>query len=272
MGSFEQIPIRVALSTVSSPPATPVDSNTGNAPRFFRSQSVAIQVAVFDQNGNPVDLANIETLQFSLMQSSSSAAPVAVVALDADQIEQVVTSEGWVNGTDQNATFALTPAQTDQSCGGGLEQVYWGVFQAVTLGGSVLTYAAGPLTIYNPNVPVAVPLPVSEDEQTNSTGNFTVLPEGEAHTEIVTVTGAARTSYGILSTVGAVAGNTIRLVLLLPAVSGIVIDVVSGIVSGPVVKSLTTNGTNRSATMDFVYSTDQGQWVLTLFAIPSVSS
>ena len=272
MGSFEQIPIRVALSTVSSPPETPVDANTGNAPQFFRAQSVAIQVAVFDQNGNPVDLANVETLQFTLMQSSSSLAPVAVVTVDADQIEQVVTAEGWVNGTDQNATFSLTPAQTDQGCGGGLEQAYWGVFQGVTADGNVLTYGAGPITIYNPNVPVQVPLPVSEDEQTNATGNFTVSPAGEVHTEIVTVQGTARTSYGILSGVGAVNGNTIRLLLLLPAVSGIVIDVVSGILSGPLVKSLTTNGTNRSATMDLVYSTAQGKWVLTLFAIPSVSS
>jgi len=272
MGSYEQIPIRVALSTVSSPPETPVDANTGNAPRFWRSQSVAIQVAVFDQNGNPVDLANIESLQFTLMQSSSSPNALVVSTLTADEFEQVVTSEGWLNGTDQNATFELTPADTDQSCGGGTEQSYWGVFQGITVDGNVLTYGAGPIVIYNPGLPVEAPLSVDENEQTNASGNFTVAPGAQVHTEIVTVEGTARTSYGILSQAGAVNGNTIRLLLLLPTVSGIVIYLVSGSLSGPVVKSLTTNGTNRSATADFVYSNTQGQWVLTLFAIPSVSS
>ena len=114
--------------------------------------------------------------------------------------------------------------------------------------------------------------PVSESEQTTSMGNLTVSQGSQDHTEIDTISGGARTSNCILSVVGAQNGNKIRLVLLLPATAGIILSVYSGSVTGSPVISTTTNGNNRSATFDLVYSVSQASWVPTLISIPSVTA
>jgi hypothetical protein len=269
MSTYQQTPIRIALSTVSAPPASFTDQNTSASPQFFRSQGVSIQVGVFDSNGNPVDLSNLESLQFVLLPSSNSPYPLVVKTLLSGAFQEIVTAQDWENGVDQNATFVLTAADTDQGLDGELSQEFWGAVQGVTDDGTPITYGAGTVVIANSGLPVNVPKAMGENEQANSAGNFTVSPESQDHTEIVTVTGSARTAAAILSIVGAASGNKIRLVLNLPSTPGILINIVNGDLTGEVLDTIETNGVYTFATFDFVWSDFQEMWTLTLVAVLS---
>jgi hypothetical protein len=272
ISTYAQIPVRLALSTVSAPPVTPVDQNTGKQPKFFRAQGVAVQVAVFDNMGNAVDLSNLSYLQLVLMQSATAPVPLVTKTVLAADIEVVIQDEDWNDGSAENATFILTAADTDQSLGGTGLQTYWMAIQGMTTAGVPITYGAGSVTLYNPGGQIPSPVPgiASEHEQTNGSGNSTIQPTALVHTELLTVNGAARTSALILSVVGAANGNTIRVSMTLPATASIILNFESGVLTGPLAATLTTDGTHLTAVADFVYSFNLGQWICTLLAYPSI--
>ena len=110
---LQQIPIRLQINLVSSPPVAPIDANTGAAPRFWRGQTVALDVGIFDAMGNPVDLSNLASLQAVLQPSQDS--PYAVVSktilASSEAITTLISTLGWNNGTQQNATFEFARKQ-----------------------------------------------------------------------------------------------------------------------------------------------------------------
>lgn len=242
---YGQIPVRLALSTTSNPPVTPQDQNTGAQPQFFRAQGVAVQVGVFDGSGNPVDLSNLTYLQLVLMPSATALVPVFVKTILAASLNTLITVAGWNAGTAQNASFVLTAADTDQSLSGGTSHDYWLAIQGMA-GGVPITYGAGPVTLYNPGSSIPAPAlggDVGYAEQTNGSGNSTVTPLSQNDTQIVTLAGSASTRKIILGTIGVVAGAQIKVIFNIPATAGIVVDVVSSILSGTAVQSFTTTGT-----------------------------
>ena len=113
-GTIEQTAIRAQLTIVSNPPVAPIDINTGLAPAFWRGAGVEIDVGIFNNSGNGVDLSNLAALVLTLQQSNTSLIPLVTKILYGNQIQDLIYAEDWEDGETQNARFILTPADTDQ--------------------------------------------------------------------------------------------------------------------------------------------------------------
>ena len=162
------IPIRLALTTRSSPPTFPVDQNTGETARIFRGEDVSIQVAVFDQ-GTPLDLSNITLLEFMVFPfavpprdvgtnysyapytqvpyPSSYPAPLINVPVEAVDITAYITDAEWQAGGFQAEALLSWIDTQNLSLDGLPVKDFWLVIQGWT-GTRKLTYAATPLRVY----------------------------------------------------------------------------------------------------------------------------
>lgn len=251
---LEQIPIRLQLSTASSPSVAPVDANTGLEPQFWRGQSIAIEVGIFDADGVGVDLSNLDYLQVSLFASPTAVAPVVTKTIEAASIIPFITQANWLAGSAQNATAIFSAVDTDQPLGGS-EKEFWLAVTGVTTSGNTLVYGAGYVKIFNPGgVPANTPSYVTEHAQTNNSGNTLIAPQSQLHLEILTVGGIARTSVIIVSTIGLIDGARPKIHFVLPATASIILQMRSGTVTGDVIATHTTNGTDRTANYEMYFN------------------
>lgn len=193
MPIYEQVPIRLKINLASNPPEYPLDANTGSLPRFWRSQAIKLNLGLFDAFGAPVDISNLDYLQVHLFRSANDFVPlVSKTVTDLDSSwRPVITDSGWQDGTQQNASVTLDPADTDQGLYGTNYASFWLVVQGKTDEEVVLTYAAGPCVIYNASsaLPVGPTNYVSFHEQEQSTGDSAITPLSMQHLEVVEVIG-----------------------------------------------------------------------------------
>jgi len=271
MPIYAQVPIRIEASLVSNPPVNPTDANTGQQIKFWRGQTAVFQIGIFDVNGVAVDLSNLDYLQLVLQAAPDSTEFLFQKTVLAGAITPTITRAAWLNGSAQQAAFALTQGETDQSLGGSYQQDFWIVLQGKVTGGDTITYAAGYVTLFNSSS--ALPAPplgyVSENSQTNTSGNATISPTSLDHTESLTVNGSAGTRSFILSTVGMSNGALLRLRLNLTSTPSIVMNIYSGSLSGTQVTSFTT-GSALSALLTYVYDATAAAWTPISYAVPAV--
>lgn len=195
MAEADAIPIRLEVTTRSAPPVAPIDTQTGAQPEIWRGEDVAISVGVFDSDGFPVDLSNLDYLEFDIFPwpipanrpntdlayapysmlpfPSMPPAPILRSILVADddpdvsEIKPLITSREWKEGTDQNGVFRFTWIDTNSLNLGGSPAKRFGFVVHGLAGGRKLTYGGGTLLvfeageqgIYLPNLiaPVTVP-------------------------------------------------------------------------------------------------------------------
>lgn len=262
MPTYEQTPIRLQFSLASDPPAFPLDENTGNAPKLWRSSSAAIQIGIFDALNQPLDLENVAILQLVIQKASDSLTPLVVKTLiTADLLD--MTTAGWRNGTEQQAIFNLTPADTDQSLGAAPSAGFWVALQGRTIMGAVITYGAGPLSIFNAGTMLPSPLAgyVSRHRQAWAGGTITAEPTSNNHTEVVDVSATPGVGSIILPTPGIADGAILRLFLHLPSAAGTTINVYSNTIIGSVLTSITTAVDKLTSLVEFYFDVDLDSWV-----------
>ena len=254
------IPIRLQLSTVSG--AAPIDANTNLPPGAWRGQAVAVQVAIFDSGNVAVDLSGLVSLTVALQASQDALTPLAAVTVPAADFSSDLTIADWRAGTDQQAEADFTAGQMDQSLDGQESSDLWIVVTGLTAAGQTIIYGAGAFTLVLASESIPFPPPsglVSYHAQSNAAGNSTVTPASQLHTEAIAVSGTARTSLIILGTANMAAGARVSLRLTgLNAAVAIVLQIVSGISTGPLVTTITTNGTMVRAAVDCIF--DGTQW------------
>lgn len=265
MPILEQIPLRLTLRAASNPPITPLDSNTGNSPKLWRAQSAAVAIGIFDAYDAPVDLSNVQYLQLILQRTADDLTPLVVktVARTDPSWRDLITALGWTTGLDQNATFVLDAADTDQGLGGAKQAEFWCVIQGLTDANAPLTYGAGPLVIYNAStaLPIGPTSYVSLHEQTTEEGNVTITPTSQQHTEILTVEGDTRTFSALLGVSGVVNGAQIEVLVFMPTeTAGVIVQFRSQLVSNPVLVALTSDAGIARSLLRFYYQ--DGEWKL----------
>ena len=245
-----------------------------STPRVWRAGAVALNVGIFDPSGNPVDRANLSSLMAVLQPAQLSPYSIWTKTLlaSAGQIITLITGAGWENGTQWNAQFLLSAADTDQGLGGEQSQDYWlSIIGMNASDGSPIVYAGGVVTIYNPGGSLPSPAAAaitSRNPQATSTGDFTVTPLSQLHKEIITVSGSARTVNCILGIAGIQDGAELTTVFVLPATPGITINIRSGIVSNPIIAVVDT-GTVLQERLKFYFDDDAAAWVPEVFDVPS---
>jgi hypothetical protein len=122
------------------------------------------------------------------------------------------------------------------------------------------------MTCCNPSLR---PLPNAFDELANSSGNLTITPTRANQFIDLAISGAARTSYIILSRVRRRAGDMLNLIIDLPATAAIVLDFRNGAVDGTALlpeekfpsQQFTTDGEIRSLAIRFVYTGSAWKYV-----------
>jgi len=269
---YSQEPIRLQLSVTGG---SPYDANTGTTPRMWRASSVAFQCAIFDAYNNPVNIANLTSMQLVLQPNANSLVQSLAVTVPSSSFDTTYCDwADWQAGLLQNVTFDISAAMADLSLNAQASAQYWLVVQGISSTNQVITYTAGYITVINTSwaIPVPPQLYTSENEQTNIGGNTSVFPTTSNHTEIIIVTGVARTSNIYISTSGAVSGANVKIVLLLPSTPNIVLNIYNASVTNVLLTSITTTGGFFSATFDYVWSVSQGRFVPTLYSIPSVTT
>lgn len=264
MPTYAQTPIRLQLVLIGNPPVFPIDANTNLAPKFWRSSNVGIDVGIFDAAMNPVDLSNLNPatgpkgrLILQLYKSQTDLVPLVVKQIDGSVIYPLITTQGWQGGTQQNATFALSAAETDQALGGLGSAPFWMVVNAILPDNSLVAYGAGPCTIYNAAstlTPSTMPTP-SFDRQNLNVGNITVVPTSNIHTEEVTIGGAGgRTSNIIVGQNGLVAGAHVWLLLLAGGAPGAIdVQIFVGSLAGPNPFAFNTSGGTTRCLFHFYF-------------------
>lgn len=227
MPIYEQIPVRLKLSLASNPPAYPIDSNTGNLPRFWRSQTVKLNLGLFDAFDAPVDISNLDYLQVHLFRSANDLVPlVSKTVTNTDPSwRPLITDTGWQQGTQQNVSITLDAADTDQGLYGANYASFWLVVQGKTDEDVVLSYAAGPCVIYNAasSLPIGPTNYVSFGALEQSAGDSTITPLSMQHLEVVTVIGDAGTRRVAIGANGLVDGAIVTMLVHLPATADITV-------------------------------------------------
>lgn len=257
--TYDQVPIRMELTFTVPPPVAPIDANTGGQVRLWRAADTVIQVGLFQNNGLSLDLSNLTSLQLIVQKSPTSDVRVIDKTVLAASIIPTIDRSEWLSGDAQQASIVLTKGETDLNLDGLASADYWLILKGNTAAGTVVNYGGGYVTVYESGQQLPAPSPsgiVSYHEQVNTAGNFTVTPTSLLHKEVVTVNGVARTSVCILATAGMIAGNVLETVLAFaaPLVPGIIVEVRSGIVGGPLLTTIVTDGfqpnVNIRATFD----------------------
>ena len=260
MPTYTGIPIQLLVSTVSSPPVNPIDVNTGLPPAQWRSNAVTYNVGIFDGNGSSVDLSNLAYLQLTIASSQNAPANLITATVLRGSITPTITLAGFQQGIAQNAAFILTASQTDVSLGAQPYQAYWIQLSGVTLSGSLIVYGAGYVNFYNNGSATPAPIAgvVDFNAQSIASGNGTILPQTNLHTEIVTVTGTGSETINLVlsppAVGGYVAGARVDTNLILPAVSGIMVNLLDQSLGGANVGSVLTDGYVRSAIIRSVWN------------------
>ena len=256
MPIYSQIPIRCRLSIVSNPPVSPIDDNTGEAPRFWRAQDVSVQVGIFDASNVAVDLENISVMQLTLREAPTSPYALFSKSLGVNDIIPVISYAAWARGTEQQVSFNLSSAETDLALNGEDSAQFWLDIRGTTSTGSQLIYGAGYITVYNPGAAVT-PSPASQvtsyHATANTAGNSTVSPTNQIHTEVITINGIARTSSFLVQTSNMVAGNRATLLFIYPTVANIVLSIYNQSTSGTLLATFTTDGVQTNGSVELYF-------------------
>ncbi len=242
MPIYSQMPIRLEASLVSSPPVAPIDQNTGLAPAFWRGQPLALNVGIFDADGNAVDLSNLQYLQLTLQPLPGSLVPSLSAQVLAGSIIPTITRADWNAGTAQQAVFILSGAQLDLSLNGMDTMPYWLTLSGLTTGNGTIVYAAGYVNVFDPGslLPPPVSGVVSANAQGNAGGDFIVTPTAQIHHEEITITGAAGTRRCVVRATGLATGALVALRFKLPATADIIIQVYDQATSGALLTTITS--------------------------------
>ena len=252
---YEQVVIRAQLSAVSNPPNAPIDINTELPPNFWRSAGVQIDVGIFDGSNVGLDLSNLSYLELTLQPSPTSLVPWTTKTVLSGAFTSPIAYDDWLEGVAQNASFVLTPADTDLGLLAGESRQFWMAITGYTISGNFIVYGGGYITITNPGNTLPPPFPglVSFHNQASTTGNLTITPTGLIHTEEVTFTGSAGTRNVVLQAAGYPKGSIVRLLALLPNLTpGIIINVYSNTLTGSPILSYTSDAFNPNAKLEAV--------------------
>jgi hypothetical protein len=171
----EAIAIRLALTTRSIPPRSPIDSNTGFAPKFWRGEDIEFQVGVFDAQGDPIDLSNLAFLEIdffpiskaptqyetnltynpfsTIPYPSTPPVPLLTKTLEAEEIQAEMSREQWMNGTAAQAVFTFSPEETASlQLQGANSRKFWMAIHGLTQSGRKLTYIGGDVEVFESGV------------------------------------------------------------------------------------------------------------------------
>lgn len=263
---YEQTPIRLQATLVGNPPLPPIDINTNQPPKFWRAAGAAVSIGIFDAYGTPVNLSNLGPngqLLLSLFTAPGAIQPVFVKSILGSDLYPLITVQGWQNGTQQNCTFIIDPADIDVSLDALPSLNYWLQLSGITATGNPIIYAAGIVKVYLPGL--YLPLPpygyVSRNDQENDSGNTSFAMTSMDQTSILNVGGTARTSDVLLPIVGLTDGALQRLVLNLPTTLGITLQIKNNFVGGQILQTITTGG-QTYIVLYFFFDADLQTWVL----------
>jgi hypothetical protein len=249
---YSQAVIRAQLSILSNPPVNPIDANTGLAPQFWRAAGIQIDVGVFDGNDNGINLGNLQWLQLAIYPSQTALVPWVTQTIAGSDINSPILFSDWQNDLNQNASFILSPAQTDLGLLAEESRQFWMTISGITQAGVSIVYGAGPITIYNPGYTLPPPASlgiINQDSQViSSPGTTTVYPNAQIFTQEIEFSGGAGTYNLILSTPGLQQGARIDLLCLFEHLTpGLVINVYSGSITGSPIFIYTTDAYTPNA-------------------------
>lgn len=267
MAVLQQTPIRLQVSTASAPAVAPIDYNTGLPPAAWRASTLAIGLGVFDAAGDPVAMTDVDYLQLSVLEAADSDRALFTIQVDAADIDEV-TIGAWRAGTGQNALFEVTAAQMDLSLLALNSRAVW-VRVVAVIDGAPVVLGAGAFTVFNPGLalPAVTTAYTSLNEQTTDSGDLTVTPSTQIHTEVITVEGAARTSSVILGINGVQDGAKLFVTVNLPDTADITLNFRNVLVSNPVISTITT-GSVLKAYFQYYFKADDSAWVPELYVLP----
>jgi len=107
----------------------------------------------------------------------------------------------------------------------------------------------------------------SFDTQDNAAGNFTIAPGSGLHSEIVVFSGSSSTRIGNIPTVGRSAGDQVLITGILPATSGVRVQITNGTSGGTVLFDYNSDGVTLSFFARLVF--DGTAWQPQFFAAPA---
>jgi hypothetical protein len=209
-----------------------------------------MNIGIFDAFGVPIDLSNLVTLQLMLQPSQYSSCVTWLKVIGTDAITPLITTNGWSQGTQWNAQFKLTPADTDVGLGGLPSASYWISLIGQTTDGDIIVYSAGNVTFMSSGM---LPPPPSQGvvdavSASNSSGNTTISPDAMVFTEEITFTGSATPRNIILASTGQPKGSRVDVLALLDSCpAGVVINVYAVSTSGALLFTFTTDGFQPNA-------------------------
>ena len=266
MPSSVQTPIRLQIN----PNAAPIDANTLATPEAWRSTDTAIQIGIFDQNNVAVNLSTLLQLQVVLQATQGATTPLAVITIPAVSISSSLSYADWLSGSAQQAEADFTAGQMDQSLAGATSANLWLAVIGSTATQQIV-FGAGPITLQLPAAAVPIPPPtgiVSEHAQSSTSGNLTVTPTSQMHTEAIAVSGAGGSRAFLINPAGIVAGARCTLALTgLAAAIGIIITVYIGSQSGAVLSVIATDGLMQNSCHEYYFN--GAQWTLLRSQIPA---
>lgn len=163
--------LSLELTTRSNPPVYPVDSDTGQAPAFWRGEDVDFRIGIFDRNGFPVDLSNLDFLEVDIFPlpipnrqpdtnfeyalysflpfPSVPPQPLLTVTIPAVDITALIDRRGWEDGVEENAVGSIGWIDTQSLNLGGAGSKQFGlVVHGLTSTGKKITYGGGPIRVY----------------------------------------------------------------------------------------------------------------------------
>lgn len=243
--TYAQPAIRAQLSITSNPPVAPIDIETGLAPQFWRGAGIRIDVGIFDSLDVGLDLSNLVTLVLRVQPDQLSPAPWIEKTVNAGGITGSIAYGSWLEGLAQNASFILDASDTDVGLAGLGERPFWMSVTGYSEEDGILVYGAGWITIYNPGNTVPNPAAagvVGFGTLTTAVGNQALNPRSQVDTWEVTLGAAAGVHNVVVGTVGLVPGAHLTLPIGIPPTAGIVVNFLSGSISGPLIQSFTTTG------------------------------
>lgn len=269
---IQQIPIRLQVSTASAPPVAPIDYNTGLPPEAWRTQTLAVQLGVFDVAGNPVDLSDFAYVQLVIQDSPESLVPLVVKQVDAPQITDVIAVGAWRAGIAQNAQFDVSAAEMDINLLAQRSREIWLAVVGYTDDDAPVILGAGAFTVSlaSASLPATPPRYTSRHAQETDAGDLTVTPTAAIHTEILTIEGSAREVSCILGINGVPDGARLYLDFVEPATPDIIINLKSGIGTNPTLYTVTT-GSVLNGQIALYYDANDATWVVERVTFPAVA-
>ena len=254
---YSQTPVQVEFSPLADPPGNPFVPATGKMPKIWRASPIALQIGVFDQFGNCVDLTNLAALRLVIQRQNHDVVSLVDKTITSDQIVAHIGRGNWLNGTAQQATFVLNAWETDFDLSAQDSQTFWITLQGYnSASNQPIVYGAGHIRVTNPGatLPFIMPGLNSLNAQTNVTGNTAVEPTSLNHTEKITFTGSPSARNVTIDPVGLASGTRIDILAIFDsfAQNGIVVNVYGALINGTPLFTFTRAGSEGSALFRFV--------------------